>query len=151
MATITQILSQKHLQCDTLFAQLEVHVAQVQWQTVLPEFAQFVEAMEQHFSSEEQILFPAFEQQMGQSMGPTQVMRMEHQQMRQLFQDMHESLVHRNSSQYLGLSETLLMLMRQHNAKEEQILYPMCDQTLNGEIHTLLEHMGFSTHLSGQE
>lgn len=145
MATITQTLSQKHIQCDTLFAQLEVDVANGQWPMATPEFAQFVEAMEQHFSSEEHILFPAFEQHMGQPTGPTQVMRMEHQQMRQLFQEMRESVAKRNRSQYLGLSETLLMLMRQHNAKEEQILYPMCDQALNGEIQTLLEHMEFSS------
>jgi iron-sulfur cluster repair protein YtfE (RIC family) len=32
---------------------------------------------------------------------------------------------------YLGHSETLLLLMRQHNMKEEQVLYPMCEQHLN--------------------
>jgi iron-sulfur cluster repair protein YtfE (RIC family) len=28
------------------------------------------------------------------------------------------------------LSETLMMIMQQHNMKEEQMLYPMMDQTL---------------------
>ena len=147
MTTITQTLSQKHIQCDTLFAQLEEYVAHTQWQMALPKFAQFIEEMEQHFSNEENILFPTFEQRVGHTLGPTQVMRMEHQQMRQLLQNMHESLLQQDSSHYLGLSETLLMLMRQHNAKEEQILYPMCDQTLSSEVHTLLEQMD-AAHLS---
>jgi len=33
-------------------------------------------------------------------------------------------------------------LMRQHNAKEEQILYPMSDHVLNHEVPTLLKQMG---------
>jgi iron-sulfur cluster repair protein YtfE (RIC family) len=33
---------------------------------------------------------------------------------------------------YLGLSETLNMLMQQHNLKEENMLYPMSDQVLGG-------------------
>ena len=34
---------------------------------------------------------------------------------------------------YAGIAETLLMLMQQHNMKEEHILYPMLDQALDAE------------------
>jgi len=70
-------------------------------------------------------------------MGPTQVMRMEHIQMKQLFSEMEQAVKARDDAQYLGLSETLMMIMQQHNMKEEQMLYPMMDQTLGqagGEI-----------------
>lgn len=95
-----------------------------------------------HFSMEEEKLFPAFEQHLGHTMGPTQVMRMEHNQMKQLFSEMQQAVKARDDAQYLGLSETLMMIMQQHNMKEEQMLYPMMDQTLGqkgGEMARQIE------------
>ena len=142
--TITQILSNEHLHCDTLFVQVEVEVTDEHWDKANTSLADFIKAMEQHFSAEEHVLFPAFEQHTGHPTGPTQVMRFEHQQMRQLFEQMQNSVTQQNQAEYLGLSETLLMLMRQHNAKEEQILYPMTDQVLSDKVPTILEQMRLS-------
>ncbi|HDN27965.1 MAG TPA: hemerythrin domain-containing protein [Thioploca sp.] len=141
METITQTLSQEHSRCDELFAQAEDMVAKNQWAHAATDFANFETAMERHFTREEQVLFPTVEQCTGQTAGPTQVMRMEHQQMRQVFAEMQNSLTQQDSEQYLGLSETLLMLMRQHNAKEEQMLYPMSDRVLNDEVPSILNQM----------
>lgn len=141
MITITETLSDKHAHCDALFAEVEAQVANAQWDLATAGFTGFINAMEQHFATEEQILFPTFEEQTGHTAGPTQVMRFEHEQMRQLFKEMQDSVVQQDSNQYLGLSETLLMLMRQHNAKEEQILYPMTDQVLGTEAPIILERM----------
>ena len=33
----------------------------------------------------------------------------------------------------LSQAESLLIMMQQHNMKEENVLYPMCDQHLVGE------------------
>ncbi len=74
-------------------------------------------------------------------MGPTQVMRSEHEQMRELFQAMADAVTARDRDNYLGESETLLMMMQQHNLKEEQILYPMADQALAGELDELFRRM----------
>ncbi len=62
--------------------------------------------------------------------GPTQVMRMEHQQMRALVQDLDTALNNQDKDRYLGLSETLMVMMQQHNMKEEMMLYPMLAQNL---------------------
>ena len=35
-----------------------------------------------------------------------------------------------NRDDYLGIADTLLILMQQHNMKEEQMLYNMMDQHL---------------------
>jgi iron-sulfur cluster repair protein YtfE (RIC family) len=48
--------------------------------------------MEQHFQKEEEVLFPAFEQSTGNTMGPTRVMRLEHQQMREALAEMAGAL-----------------------------------------------------------
>ncbi len=74
-------------------------------------------------------------------MGPTQVMRMEHEQMRELMQDMAHAMIKTDYEGYLGLSETLNMLMQQHNMKEENVLYPMTDQVLAGERDNLIRSM----------
>ncbi|HAI68259.1 MAG TPA: hemerythrin HHE cation-binding protein [Gammaproteobacteria bacterium] len=140
MKTITETLSEQHSRCDKIFVQTEESVAKTQWEAADIEFSDFRLAMERHFTREEEVLFPSVEEHIGPA-GPTQVMRMEHQQMRQVFADMQNSLTQRDGEQYLGLSETLLMLMQQHNAKEEQILYPMSDQMLGEEVSSILNRM----------
>ena len=63
--------------------------------------------------------------------GPTEMMRMEHDQMRVLFAEMRDALEKKKNDDYLGIADTLLILMQQHNIKEEQILYNMMDQRLS--------------------
>jgi len=57
-------------------------------------------------------------------------MRMEHQQMRALVQDLDNALAAKEKDEYLGLSETLMVMMQQHNMKEEMMLYPMMAQNV---------------------
>ncbi len=141
MSTILDFLGSDHRACDDLFASAEADVAQNNWDSARTLFVRFREAMAHHLSMEETVLFPAFEARTGNSMGPTQVMRMEHEQMRGLMQDMAGAVAAGNQSAYLGLSETLNMLMQQHNLKEENMLYPMSDQVLSGDRDNLIRTM----------
>jgi iron-sulfur cluster repair protein YtfE (RIC family) len=138
MSTIVDFLGSDHRACDDLFASAEAAVAQKNWDSARSLFERFQAAMAHHLAMEEEILFPAFEARTGNSMGPTQVMRMEHEQMRSLLQDMASAVAASNQSRYLGLSETLNMLMQQHNLKEENMLYPMSDQVLGGEREAVI-------------
>ena len=130
MSTIVDFLGGDHRACDALFAAAENAVAQKNWDSARSLFDRFQIAMAHHFAMEEDVLFPAFEAHTGNRMGPTQVMRMEHAQMRGLLRDMASAVAAGNQSSYLGLSETLNMLVQQHNLKEENMLYPMSDQVL---------------------
>lgn len=141
MHSVHDYLGDDHTRCDDLFAQAEKQVADGEWDKARASHDQFIKAMERHFTIEESVVFPAFEQASGSEMGPTAVMRHEHVQMRQLFVAMEQSLQDRNTNDYLGNSETLLILMRQHNAKEEQILYPMIDRMLAVQLPALLQQM----------
>ncbi|MGM0594185.1 MAG: hemerythrin domain-containing protein [Pseudomonadota bacterium] len=141
MTTFSQFMGDDHARCDQLFADAEQAVESGDWEWAEKAHRAFISAMQHHFAMEEELLFPAFEQATGASAGPTVVMRHEHQQMRSLFSDMEQALSERNSDDYLGATETLLILMQQHNAKEEQILYPMSDRTLQAEQAALLEQM----------
>lgn len=129
---ISEFLTQDHHHCNDLFATAENAVVKDDWGMAERYFTDFQKETERHFGMEESLLFPAFEKATGMSTGPTEVMRTEHQQMRSILADMAESVRVRNKDAYLGASETILMLMQQHNLKEEQMLYRMADQVLAG-------------------
>ncbi len=141
MNDITTTMSADHRACDEVFARAEELIADNGWVEGAEKFKQFHDAMEHHFTMEETVLFPAFEARTGMTMGPTEVMRGEHVQMRALFAEMAESVEKQDSEQYIGLSETLLMFMQQHNSKEEQMLYRMTDQALGQGVEDVLERM----------
>lgn len=127
-----QQLTEQHRLCDADFAIAETAVRQGDWPRARAVFQAFHNGMLQHFALEEDSLFPAFEAATGSQMGPTMVMRNEHSQMRALMQDMAQLLSSEQAGDYLGCADTLLILMQQHNMKEENILYPMCSQHITG-------------------
>jgi hemerythrin-like domain-containing protein len=43
----------------------------------------------------------------------------------------------RNRDEALGTAETFFLFLQQHNVKEEQVLYPMADQALQGALQEL--------------
>lgn len=137
MQSLTEPFRQHHQHCDDLFIAAENAVRAADWEGARQSFAAFLAAMAVHFGTEEELLFPAFEAETGMRMGPTQVMRHEHAQMRELFKQMEAALAAADAQAYAGAADTLLIMMRQHNLKEENILYPMCDQRLMAQTTTL--------------
>jgi hemerythrin-like domain-containing protein len=130
MSNLTDPLHEHHKHCDDLFAGAESAAHDGDWGVCAGAFTRFRDELEAHFATEEQVLFPAFEDATGMAGGPTQVMRYEHAQMRELIAQMGVALDQKNKDAFAGESETLLILMQQHNMKEENILYPMCNRTL---------------------
>ncbi len=148
MTTIRNLMTDDHRRCDDFFADAEQAVGKGNLEAAGAAFAHFRLATLAHFDSEEKTLFPTFEAKTGMTMGPTQVMRMEHAQMRSLFDDAGAALVSGDVDDYLGIAETLLIMMQQHNMKEENILYPMCDQHLADELPELLPRL--ESELAGE-
>ncbi len=141
MGTIRDFMGSDHRVCDDLFASAESAVAQKNWDSAQTLFDRFQATMNRHLSREETVLFPAFETRIGNSRGPTEVMRSEHAQMRDLMQGMADAIAANDQNVCLGLSETLNMLMQQHNMKEENMLYPMSDQVLGSDCDDLIRSM----------
>lgn len=141
MTDISRYLTADHTHCDDLFAEAENAVASADWQRGQTHFQGFEAATLHHFMREESVLFPAFEAHTGIRHGPTEVMREEHVEMRETMQGMGQALAKRDTDAYLGLAETLLMLMRQHNMKEEQMLYPMADRALADTASEVVHQM----------
>ncbi len=141
MTTIAEFLANEHRGCDESFAAAEEAAQTDDPAHCRATFQRFRAAMEHHFQKEETMLFPAFEQVTGNAMGPTRVMRLEHQQMRETFAEMDGALANGDLEEFLGQAETLLILMQQHNIKEEQILYPMCDRLLGAAVDSVIQAM----------
>ena len=129
MTPIRDYMSADHRRCDDLFAAVEQSLTR-SGTAASDLFEAFCHATLAHFQAEEELLFPAFEQATGIRMGPTQMMRLEHVQMRTLMDEARAALVSGDEEGYSGAAETLLILMQQHNMKEENVLYPMCDENL---------------------
>lgn len=139
MGAIADYFAAEHRDCDEVFAAAEEAAQAGDPAGCRARFQQFQVAMEDHFRKEEEILFPAFEAASGIVMGPTRVMRLEHQQMRETLAEMSDALAGDDLEEFLGQAETLLILMQQHNIKEEQMLYPMCDRALGDAVGTVLD------------
>lgn len=139
MTQITALMTDDHRSCDEAFARAETAAARGKWDEASVALEQFVSALESHFGAEESFLFPRFEAATGMTEGPTKVMRGEHTEMRSALERMREALAQKDRDDYAGEAETLLILMQQHNMKEENILYPMCDSQLpGGEVSAAL-------------
>jgi len=148
MTNIRDFMAQDHSHCDSVFERAERLAAANDWDGAATAFAQFKALVRRHFDAEETLLFPAFEEQSGMRMGPTQVMRGEHVQMRGLMDAASASLADKDGEDYAGYAETLLIMVQQHNLKEENMLYPLCDQQLRDQTGVLLSRL--QEKLSGQ-
>ena len=141
MDTIRGLLGDHHRQCDELFAAIEQAIEAGTWDKAAERFSRFEKSMLQHFEIEESILFPAFEARTGMTMGPTAVMRSEHAQIRELMEAAGAAIAAHDTEDYSGYAETLHIMTQQHNMKEENVLYPMCDQHLAGQASVLVAQM----------
>ncbi len=140
---ISNYLTNEHRECDTIFANAEKEASQGNWEEVQKSFLEFANETLTHFKKEEDELFPTFEEITGSSDGPTQVMRYEHEQVRGLIGKMAEAVENRDKDAFLSMAESMMILLQQHNMKEEQMLYAMCDRVLPPQKRAeVIEKMG---------
>lgn len=149
MTTVGSFMARDHHQCDDQYDLAEARVVACDWGSAVTDFARFRHMLERHLGMEEQVMFPALENAMGSSNGPTNVMRGEHGHMRDIVQCMADAIANKDNEEFFNLADTLRMLMRQHNLKEEGILYPMADRFLANRLPQLLAEMaGFESALA---
>ncbi len=137
--TVEELFTSDHQRCDELFLLVETAAQKGDIQKAKKNFAEFILGMNHHFAMEEEGFFPAFEQATGMTQGPTMVMRMEHKQMRGLLTEMQEAVDKEDIETISKVTTTLMVVMRQHNIKEEQMLYRMGDMHLTNQAESLLK------------
>lgn len=141
METISTFLTHDHRACDEEFANMENAVASDNWDEARDKFNKFSKDLLHHFDMEEKVMFVAFEDRTGMTQGPTMMMRMEHEQMKQVLDQLKDDLDSKDKDHFFGVSESLMMLMQQHNMKEEQMLYAMADAHLGADVANVVENM----------
>ena len=141
MDTISSFLTSDHRACDEEFANLENAIASQDWEEAQIQLEKFSSDLTHHFDMEEKVMFPVFEEVTGMTQGPTMVMRMEHSQMRGILEDLKADIEKKDKNHFFGVSESLMMLMQQHNMKEEQMLYRMADMHLGSLVSKVIEDM----------
>jgi len=135
-------LTDDHRACDALWAELEVALDAEDADAARRLWPRFDAALRRHLAMEEEVIFPALEDAMGmRGFGPVQMMKMEHGQMRALLDRMARAATGSEWQAMMDEGDTLLMLIGQHNAKEEGILYPMIQDQLADAWPALVERL----------
>jgi len=129
--TILGFMSANHAELDSIFdefmKQQDNDVAKA-----MSLFHNFKVGLQKHIVWEEEILFPIFEKETGmRGSGPTEVMRMEHRQIKEFLEEIHTKLLGGGLEGIDGPENDLLDILGLHNEKEENILYPSIDDLLN--------------------
>jgi len=140
--TLADFFTHDHHEVDRHWARVEEAAESGDDAAVRTAFDTFDHAQRHHIAMEEDVLFPAFEAATGMTQGPTAVMRDEHTQMRGLLDQMRAALVSGDTQEMIDQGDTLLMLIQQHNQKEEAVLYPMAEQVLGAQWAELHGKLG---------
>lgn len=93
-------------------------------------FKEFKHDLQRHIIWEEDILFPIFEKKTGIVAGPTNVMRTEHRQIKECLELIHDK-VKKQDPNSDDDEQKLLSILKSHNLKEENVLYPAIDGLIN--------------------
>ena len=138
---ISDFMRDEHRHCDDAFAKVEQAVNEGDFKKAFTHFEDFMIDTLKHFDKEEEILFPAFEAATLSTEGPTYVMKLEHNQVRGLLEQMKDALDKGDKDRFFSVAAASLKKQQQHNMKEEQMLYAMCDQVLEEQAKELVEKM----------
>jgi len=136
---ILEFMRDDHRACDHLYTEAENALADKKVEEAKTLFEQFYRATNHHFDMEERQLFITFEKRTGMMGGPTQMMRYEHQQLRAQLESMLKALNEGKHDDFFGIGESFMIMLQQHNMKEEQMLYPMIDRALEGDAQIMIQ------------
>jgi iron-sulfur cluster repair protein YtfE (RIC family) len=115
-----------HHHCQQQLHALQRHIVQQHWAQAQRACHDFCAELDSHFADEEQVLYPLYEQLSGQQHGPTEVMRYEHEQLRELMEALFQAVQQHDVAVCGPLAGVLQRQLQQHFDKEESILYPFC-------------------------
>jgi uncharacterized protein (DUF2249 family)/iron-sulfur cluster repair protein YtfE (RIC family) len=141
---VGEFLKTDHRRLDKIFSDHHRPAIETrEWVEGLKAFTEFQTGLRRHIRMEEEVLFSEFEERSGiREGGPTDVMRMEHQEIMAIMDDIRriteatvnnpaEGVTLTKDLKYLG--QSLAQLLYTHNQKEERILYPHSDTMMSEE------------------
>jgi hemerythrin-like domain-containing protein len=128
-SSLMEVLSRDHHRLDSILADVKRCLVAGDLLRAAARFAEFRDGLDHHIAAEEEVLFPTFERfTSGAGGGPTQVMRMEHAEIRRLMAEVASSLERGDEEMHVTPLAALTARIYAHNGKEERILYPAIEQ-----------------------
>ena len=129
MNSVVNFMEKDHDRLDRLFKEYQT-LKDKDLGKAKKRFHQFKIDLQKHIVWEEEILFPVFESKMDMfDTGPTAVMRMEHRQIKESLEKIHEKIA-KGEAPANTLDEELVQILTDHNNKEESVLYPWIDNAV---------------------
>ncbi|TLD95112.1 hemerythrin domain-containing protein [Helicobacter jaachi] len=138
---IKDFMTNDHRACDEEFSKIEELVSEGEFESAKNAFEVFKAHTLKHFNQEENLLFIEFINATGMSGGPVEVMTYEHNQMRGLLAQLEAALEAKDSEAFFGTSEAMMIMLQQHNMKEEQMLYNMIQMHLGAQNDELVSKL----------
>lgn len=133
LRNVTEYLQADHQRLDAIIAEVTRLIDSGTFGEAGTRFAEFICGLGWHIDAEENILFPAFEQLTGITVGPTVMMRREHQDIRELMDAVMAAI---NKHDAVGAGQAIHQLtevLSVHNRKEEHVLYPTTDRAAGSD------------------
>jgi iron-sulfur cluster repair protein YtfE (RIC family) len=127
--TVSDYLSWDHDRLDALLQSVSNWVESADWAHARRAYAEFDRGLDRHIRLEEETLFPLFEARTG-AVGPTSVMREEHQLIRGALAVMGAAVGIADAAGFRSGLAALTSVLTAHNEKEERVLYPTTDRVL---------------------
>lgn len=125
MGAIFEFMARDHDRLDAIVAELRKESDAAKARAL---FVRFDAGLRAHIAWEEEILFPFFEDMTGmRDAGPTAVMRMEHEEIKQQLGRMGGAI---GKPDLVAAIHALGDVLGPHNQKEEGVLYPWLDQSV---------------------
>lgn len=140
--SIPTVMTIDHRECDDLLARLADLSERECWPEADEACGELSRRIAAHFAIEERELFPRFEAATGMTQGPTAVMRMEHGMLREAIARVARAVRAREANEVYGECDALLIMLQQHNLKEETILYPAAQRALADQADALAQQFG---------
>jgi len=139
METITGYMQRDHEEIDRILERAHAAARAGDATTLARSAHEFAERLERHIEMEEQVLFPAFEERTGMaSAGPSVQMREEHVQMQEIVRQLRSTAAVHDAAGFQRAAQALVEVLVPHNAKEEQMMYPMLDDAMGADGASLL-------------
>lgn len=141
--SVTAYLGRDHDRLDDLLQRAVRLANQDDWDETRSLIADFHAGLFWHIEIEERVLFPEFEKLRGGATdGPTEVMRDEHVAIKESVNGLLDASAAQDRDELARHHADLLGVLVEHNMKEENILYPETDRTLNESARNqLVERM----------
>ena len=134
-------LMHDHSEHEELLSRCREAVEVEDWDGAGSLFNELIDELKWHIRQEEEVVYPAYETEVGHTGGPTAALRLEHVRILDFIHDTQRVFSSHNSEAVLDCLERLEQLLIKHHEKEEDIFLPMASLILQDSREEVMQKM----------